>query len=168
MSKTLPVVTLPTSSLRERSKEVDPASIGTPEFQAFLDALIDTMFLEDGVGIAAPQVGRNERIFIINEPKGPAAYINPEITKRSDILQDSEEGCLSVPGVWGIVPRSKKIFFRALNRHGRQIEFEAKNFLATVYQHELDHLDGILFIDKAEKIIKGEEKLKQMTSPLSS
>ena len=72
----------------------------------------------------------------------------------SEALQDSEEGCLSVPGTWGIVPRAKKISFKALDRHGRRVEFDAKGFMATVYQHELDHLNGILFVDKATKIIK--------------
>lgn len=154
MPKSLPLVTLPTATLRERSAEVDPTKIGTPAFQAFLDDLIETMFVEDGVGIAASQVGRNERICIVNETTGAKAYINPEITKMSEALQDSEEGCLSVPGTWGIVPRAKKISFKALDRHGRRVEFDAKGFMATVYQHELDHLNGILFVDKATKIIK--------------
>jgi len=160
MASSLPLVTLPTKTLRERSKEVDPKIIATPAFQAFLDVLTETMFVEDGVGIASPQVGRNDRIFIVNEKDGPKAYINPEITKMSEDLQDSEEGCLSVPGVWGIVPRAKKIHFKALNRHGRIVEFDAKGFAATVYQHELDHLDGKLFIDRATKIVKGVNKIK--------
>lgn len=165
MSKPLAIVTLPAASLRERSKEVDTTIIATPEFQAFLDALTETMHAADGVGIASPQVGRNERIFIVNEKKGPQAYINPEIVTFSKDTQESEEGCLSVPGVWGLVPRAKKITFRALNRHGRRVEFDAKGFIATVYQHELDHLDGILFTDKATKIIKGDlDKVKKINS----
>jgi len=156
----LPLVTLPTASLRERSREVDPKTIATPDFQTFLDVLIETMFVEDGVGIAAPQVGRNDRIVIVNEKDGPKPYINPEIVKMSEDLQDSEEGCLSVPGVWGIVPRAKKVRFRALDRHGRRIEFDAKGFSATVYQHEVDHLDGILFIERATKIVKGADRIK--------
>lgn len=160
MPRFLPIVTLPTPSLRERSAEVDPKIIGTPEFQGFLDTLIETMFESDGVGIAAPQVGRNIRAVIVNEKAGPKAYINPEIIKASDTLQESEEGCLSAPGVWGIVDRAKKITFKALDRHGRRVEFDAKGFYATVYQHEVDHLNGILFIDNAKKIIKGSEKIK--------
>lgn len=160
MPRILPVVMLPAASLRERSKEVDPKNIGTNEFQAFLDTLIETMIESDGVGIAAPQVGRNDRVIIVSEKKGPKAYINPELTKISDELQESEEGCLSVPGVWGIVDRAKKITFTALDRHARRVEFTAKGFYATVYQHEVDHLDGVLFIDKAKKIIQGSEKIK--------
>lgn len=164
MAKSFPMVTLPTASLRERSVEVDPKMIGTPEFQGFLDTLIETMFVEDGVGIAAPQVGQNIRVFIVSEVNGARAYINPEITKMSETQQISEEGCLSVPGVWGMVDRAKKIHFRALDRHGRRVEFDAKDFMATVYQHELDHLNGILFIDKATKIVKGSEKIKTFFS----
>ncbi|MBP9869246.1 peptide deformylase [Patescibacteria group bacterium] len=160
MPKSFPLVTIPTKTLRQPSADVDPAIIGTPEFQTFLDVLTETMFVEDGVGIAAPQVGRNDRICIVNEKTGPKAYINPEVEITTDALQDSEEGCLSVPGVWGNVKRAKKIRFRALDRHGRKVNFEAKGFMATVYQHEVDHLNGVLFIDRAEKILRGEEKLK--------
>jgi peptide deformylase len=152
MKPTLPLVTIPTPSLRVRSTEVDPAQIGTPEFQAFLDTLIATMHVADGVGIASPQVGRNERIFIVNERFGAKAYINPEITLLTEADVDSEEGCLSVPKTWGMVKRAKKIHLKALDRHGRRIEFDAKGFPAIVYQHEFDHLEGILFIDKAYEI----------------
>jgi peptide deformylase len=159
MAKSLPLVTLPTPSLRSRSVEVDPKDIGTTEFQSFLDNLIETMFVEDGVGIAAPQVGRNQRIFIVNEKKkGATAYINPEVEIIGDLTEDSEEGCLSVPGVWGMVKRAKKVHVKALDRHGRRVEFDMKAFPAIVFQHEFDHLEGILFIDKAYKILKGKEK----------
>ncbi len=160
MPNVLPLVTLPTKTLRIRSVEVNLEQIATPEFQTFLEALINTMSIEDGLGIAAAQVGRNERIFIINEKSGPSAYINPEIIKISEELQENEEGCLSIPGVWGIVPRAKKIRFKARNRHGRWVEFDTKGFRAAVYQHELDHLNGILFIDKATKIVKGADRIR--------
>lgn len=159
MAKALPVVTIPTPSLRERSVDVAPEQIGTPEFQVFLDELIETMYVEDGVGIAAPQVGRNERIFIVNETNGPNAYINPTVETLSDLDVESEEGCLSVPGVYGIVKRAKKVRITALNRHGRKTEFTAKGFLAIVFQHEYDHLNGILFIDKAVKTHKTEKSV---------
>ena len=153
MSDHLPIVTLPAKSLRERSVEVDVSRIPTHEFQLFLDQLTVAMYAADGVGIASPQVGRNERIFIVNEKTGPKAYINPEILTMSEETQDSEEGCLSVPGTYGLVKRAKKIRFRALNRHGRRVEFDAKGYIATVYQHELDHLNGVLFIDRVEKLL---------------
>jgi peptide deformylase len=158
MPKSLPLVTLPTPSLRERSVEVDPKNIGTAEFQQFLDDLTETMFVEDGVGIASPQVGRNERIFIVNEKSGPKAYINPEVTLLTDTTVESEEGCLSVPGVWGLVPRAKKVHVKALDRHARRVEFDVKGFMAIVFQHEFDHVNGILFVDKATKTVKAEAK----------
>ena len=80
--------------------------------------------------------------------------MNPEITKKSEATVDSDEGCLSVPEKYGVVQRHKKISLRALNRHGRRIEFEAKAFPAIIFQHEIDHLDGVLFIDKAKNIVK--------------
>ncbi|MCC7522340.1 peptide deformylase [Candidatus Uhrbacteria bacterium] len=154
MSDTFPLVTLPAASLRERSRELDIAEITTPEFQAFLDKLIRTMFVEDGVGIAAPQVGNNIRAIVVNVGNGAECYMNPEILKKSETLQDSEEGCLSVPGKFGLVKRHKKVTVRAINRHGRRVEFEAKQFPAIVFQHEVDHLDGVLFIDKADKVVE--------------
>ncbi|MBI4138992.1 peptide deformylase [Candidatus Uhrbacteria bacterium] len=158
--KTLPVLTHPTPSLRERSVEVDPKSIGTPEFQAFLEALTETMFVEDGIGIASPQVGRNIRVFIVNHGGIGTAYINPLITKTSDATVIGEEGCLSVPGVWGMVERAKKVTVEALDRHARKVKLECKGLEAVIFQHELDHLDGILFIDKVKEFTKGKDKLK--------
>jgi peptide deformylase len=155
MPKALTIVTLPEPSLRERSVDVAPETIGTPDFQEFIDQLTAAMFHYDGVGIAAPQVGRNIRVFIVNEKGGPKVYINPEIIEMSEKIIDSEEGCLSVPGVWGIVPRAKRIKLRALDRHGRKMEVDAKNFSGIILQHEFDHLEGILFIDKATRIDKG-------------
>ncbi len=160
MPKSLPLVTLPIPTLRDRSIEVDPKEIGTPEFQLFLDDLIATMFVEDGVGIASPQVGRNIRVFIVNEKLGPKAYINPEVTTIGEAMQESEEGCLSVPGVWGVVSRSKKAKVKALDRHGRRVEFDVKGFMAIVFQHEFDHLNGVLFIDRASRIENATEHTK--------
>lgn len=161
--KTLPLVTLPTSSLRERSREIDPETIGTPEFQAYLDVLIATMFKEDGVGLASPQVGRNERVIIVNHRGRATAYINPVITKRSDATASDEEGCLSVPGVWGMVERAKKVSVQALDRHRRIVELDCKGLEAAIFQHEIDHLDGVLFIDRVHHFTKGEERLPPKT-----
>lgn len=151
---TFPIVKDPTPSLRQRSQEVEVSEIQTPEFQAYLDKLTATMLVEDGVGIASPQVGRNIRAIVVNMPKGPECFMNPEIVKKSEATVESDEGCLSVPGKYGMVQRHKKITLRALNRHGRRIEFEAKAFPAIIFQHEIDHLDGVLFIDKAKNIVK--------------
>ena len=148
------IVTDPTPSLRERSRELLVEEITTPEFQKYLDELIETMFRSDGVGIASPQVGKNIRAIVVNSAQGPVCWMNPEILKKSEAMIDSEEGCLSVPGKFGLVKRHKRIRMRTLNRHGRREEFDLKEFPAIVMQHEVDHLDGILFIDKAEKIIE--------------
>ncbi len=149
----LNIVTLPNTSLRERSRELDVGEVTTPEFQKYLDDLAETMHVADGVGIASPQVGKNIRAIVVSTKTGPECYINPEIVKKSEATLESEEGCLSVPGKYGIVTRHKKVTIRALNRHGRKVEFEVKQFPAIVFQHEIDHLDGILFIDKAKNII---------------
>ncbi len=146
------IVTIPTTTLREPSRDVSVAEIQTPEFQAFLDKLVFTMYEKDGVGIAAPQVGNNIRAIVVNGTGTPECLMNAEIIKASSAMEDSEEGCLSVPKTFGIVRRHKKITVRAINRHGRHVEFEAKNFPGIVLQHEIDHTNGILFIDKAERI----------------
>lgn len=145
---TLPILTHPAPTLRERSLEVDPATIGTPDFQALLDILIETMFAADGVGIAAPQVGQNIRVFAVNRHGRGEIFINPRLLKISKATTLVEEGCLSVPEVWGMVERAKKVTVEALNRHGRRVTLDCKGQEAVTFQHETDHLDGILFIDK--------------------
>jgi len=152
--ETFPIVKDPTPSLREHSRVLSMDEIFTPEFQAYLDKLAATMLVEDGVGIASPQIGRNIRAIIINPTGTIESWINPEIIKASDTMVESEEGCLSVPGVYGIVKRHKKIRVRAMNRHGRMEEMDVKGFPAIVWQHEIDHVNGILFVDKAERMIK--------------
>lgn len=154
MSDTFPIVTVPTPSLRERSVEIAVEEITTPDFQAYLDKLVRTMFVEDGVGIASPQVGRNIRAIVVKTGTRPECYMNPVITKKSEATVEGEEGCLSVPGKFGIVTRHKKVTVEAVNRHGKRVVLELKGFPAIVFQHEIDHLDGILFIDKATKLVK--------------
>lgn len=149
--KLFDIVTHPAASLRERSVEVDPREITTPEFQAYLDALTHTMLVKDGVGIASPQVGRNIRAIVVQLNNVTECYINPEILKTSEAMIEGEEGCLSVPGVYGMVDRHKRITVRALNRHGRTVELDLRQFPAVVFQHEIDHLNGVLFIDKMKR-----------------
>lgn len=148
------IVKHPTPSLRERSVEVSPSEITTPEFQAYLDKLSATMLVKDGVGIASPQVGNNIRVIVVLMDDQPTCFINPELSKLSTGMIDGEEGCLSVPNVYGIVERHKRVTLKALNRHGRRIEMELRNFPAVVVQHEIDHLDGILFIDKMKQEVQ--------------
>jgi peptide deformylase len=145
------ILTDPNPQLRERSQEIDVARITTPEYQAFADQFAAYMIVADGVGLAAPQIGLQERIIAVQERDGVAVYANPEITKRSDATQVTEEGCLSVPGIYGMVERAKRITVTAYNRHGRRVEMNLSGFPAVLFQHEIDHLDGVLFIDKMVK-----------------
>ena len=151
---TLEIVTIPNPSLRERSRELRVEEITNPDFQAYLDQLVYTMFKKDGVGIASPQVGKNIRAIVVCIDGKADCYMNPVITKRSEAMIESEEGCLSVPKQYGIVERHKKVTVEALNRFGRHEVLELRNFGAIVFQHEIDHLDGILFIDKVKELTK--------------
>jgi len=142
------VLTEPTKSLREVSREVTKEELGTRAFQAFLDDLAETMEKTHGVGIAAPQVGKNVRAIAMQITSKTEWYINPKIVKKSETEVESEEGCLSVPGKFGIVKRHKRVCVEALNRHGRRVTLDLNRLPSIVAQHEIDHLDGILFIDK--------------------
>ncbi len=154
-SPIFPVLTYREPSVRQRSVEVPAEEITTKEFQDYLDKLISTMIVTDGIGIASPQVGINKRVAIVTIGKEIVAMVNPEIVKKSEATIESEEGCLSVPGVYGNVTRAKTVTVKALTRHGRRADYQLKKMDAVVAQHEIDHLDGILFIDKVNKITRG-------------
>lgn len=154
MPKLLEILTIPNEELRKISKEVPLEEIKTPKFQELLDDMNLTMLKKDGVGLAAPQIGEKKRIFVINTKEGPIHFINPRITKRSWIKEWGEEGCLSVPKTFGDVRRNKKLICVYYDKDGKKTKIEAEDFMARVIQHELDHLDGILFIDKAKNIKK--------------
>ncbi len=146
------VLTSGNKKLRVVSKELTEAEIKSPETQVLINDLTETMFLENGIGIAAPQIGVHKRVIIINMGKGAASYINPKITSKSKTLVESEEGCLSVPGVFGIVERSKAVTVEFIKNNGKSKKMKVKGLEAIVFQHEIDHLDGILFIDKAIRL----------------
>jgi peptide deformylase len=110
------------------------------------------MFTDDGVGLAAPQVGQSIRLITVTTQDGAQAMFNPEITKRSLLKEWGEEGCLSVPNTFGDVKRYKKITCTFIDVQGQKRILPAKGLMARVIQHEIDHLDGILFIDKAKNI----------------
>lgn len=111
--------------------------------------MIETMFKLDGVGLAACQVGKNIQLFVVN-PKLSKKYIfiNPEISKMSKKIETIEEGCLSIPGVYKKIPRAKSLKIKALDENGKKFKLKAEGLLARVIQHEMDHLNGILIIDK--------------------
>src|SRR5574344_2194351 len=144
------VVKYGTPSLRKPSKEVHKVS---KKIKDLVKDLLDTLYAENGVGLAAPQIGENYRIFVIDtssgdEPLNPMVFINPKIIKKSGAFV-SNEGCLSFPEVYTDVRRYKNVMIKAMDRQGRSFVLEAKDgsLLAKAIQHENDHLDGILFID---------------------
>lgn len=135
--------------LRTKSKEIDKIN---DKINSLIDNMFETMYAEDGVGLAAPQVGILKRIAVVDIGEGnEIVLINPEIIE-SNGKAIMEEGCLSIPGQLGEVIRSEEIKVRSLNREGKKIEFEAAGFEARAIQHEIDHLDGVLFVDKIVKI----------------
>ena len=126
----------------------------TPNVVKMLDRMLETMYASNGVGLAAPQVGILKRAVVVDvgeDGPGPLKLINPEIIERSGV-QTGPEGCLSCPGMWGDVKRSKYVKVKALNPEGEEIIVESEDFLARALQHEIDHLDGVLFIDTATNI----------------
>ena len=149
----LNILTYPNEILKKKSTEISPTEMKNWQLQIFIDQMIEMMKTAKGVGLAAPQVGKNIRLILATKNDGEIlALINPEITKKSWIKIKSEEGCLSVPGKMGLVKRHKWVEVEALNRLGKEIKMRATELFAIVLQHEIDHLDGILFIDRAEKI----------------
>ena len=133
--------------LRKTSKEVKEVN---DRIKVLLDDMAETMYDADGVGLAAPQVGILKRVVVIDIGEELIELINPEIIETSG-EQIDEEGCLSVVGEAGNVRRPNYVKVRALNRNGETIELEGEELLARAFCHEIDHLDGILFVDKIEK-----------------
>lgn len=144
--------------LRAKARTVDKLEIKQPTVQAFIDSLVDTMFEYSGVGLAAPQVHESLRVFVAmldadGQGEGDATvFINPEITILGDLTVEGWEGCLSVPEVRGRVPRAQHIKVTAFDRHAKRFELELKDFPARVVQHETDHLDGVLFLDRMKSL----------------
>ena len=130
-------------------QETRPVAAVTDEHRRLIDDMFETMHRAQGIGLAAPQVGRTERIAVVDVEGGkqPLALINPQVVSSSAGTEKSEEGCLSIPDVFGDVERPASVVVRALDRDGRAIEISASGLLARCLQHEIDHLDGKLFLD---------------------
>lgn len=157
----LPLITLPTPSLRERSRALTRAELLSSEMQNFCQALIPAMYAYQGIGLAAPQVDKNIRICVIGKEADKSLsedliLVNPEIEILNRKKTVDSEGCLSVPNTSGKVKRAEQIRVRAWNLGGEPIEFVAKNLFARVCQHELDHLNGVLFIERATGVMEKE------------
>lgn len=155
-------------SLREPSKEVHKVS---KKVQELVQDLLDTMYAKNGVGMAAPQIGVNSRVFVIdvsknNEPLNPLVFINPKIIKKSGSCV-AQEGCISFPEAYTDVKRYANVFVKALDRQGRPFVIEAKDgeLLSRAIQHENDHLDGILFIDHCVNRFETDEILAKHKLP---
>ena len=162
-----PILRYPAPILHQKAVDV-PAV--TPDVAALIDDLVETMHGALGVGLAAPQVGLSERLFVIDLSAGKSpddliALVNPTFVRR-DGMQLEEEGCLSVPGFHATVARPLHVVIRGLDRNGQERTIEAHGLLARALQHEMDHLDGILFIDRLKPvqrrlILRRIERLRQ-------
>lgn len=145
-----PILIHPNDKLKRVAQPID---VITDETVALLDNLYETMVANDGIGIAAPQVGKNKRIAIVEVDEGDKfELINPEIIEAKGESIDVE-GCLSIPHVFGTVKRADEVTVRYYDREGEEIEVTAFGYLARAFQHEIDHLDGVLFVEKMIKQI---------------
>ena len=163
------IVTLPEPILRRKAR---PVSTFDKNLQTLIDDMIETMREAPGVGLAAPQVGISDRLIVVEyadppeeededaEPKEikPKLYVmlNPEIVKTSEEKVLGVEGCLSIPGLVGEVERFQMIQVKGLNRHGRPMKVKAEGWLARIFQHEIDHVNGVVFPDRATRVWKPE------------
>lgn len=141
------ITKIPHKVLANKTQPIQADDIKSGQYVQLVSDMKKAMIDNMGVGLAANQVGLDLSIFVIDkkvalENKVPEAYFNPEITEYSSDLDEIEEGCLSIPGFYAQIPRSKKIMFKALDESGKKIKFKAKGFLARILQHETDHLNG--------------------------
>ena len=149
--------------LRKETKEVKDVNRRT---KILIEDMFDTMYEANGVGLAAPQVGILKKIFVVDVGdeegnKVPYVFINPEIIEREGV-QVGFEGCLSVPGKSGKVARAEKVKVKAFNQDMEEFEMEAEGFLARAIQHEYDHLNGVVYVDKVEGRLYDNEELQEM------
>ena len=163
------IVTLPDTVLRRKAHTVTKVD---KNLQTLIDDMIETMREAPGVGLAAPQIGLSERIIVVEyfereedeekeeAPKKVWALLNPEIVKSSEDTLMGVEGCLSIPGLVGEVERSAAIQVKGLNRHGKPVKIKAEGWLARIFQHEIDHLNGVLFPDRATRVWKPQDEVE--------
>ena len=148
------ILTEPNKILRQKSLPVEKVD---KDLQILMDDMLETMYAAPGIGLAAIQVGVPKRVIVLDISsregiKNPMYFINPEIVQRSSNNSTYEEGCLSVPGQFAEIDRPDKCFVKYLDYNGEQKEIKAEGMLATCIQHEMDHLEGILFIDYLSKL----------------
>ena len=157
------VIKLPHPTLRRKAHKIVKFN---SDFQQLIEDMIETMRDEPGVGLAAPQVNISQRLIVVEYPEDdsipnlkPKVYVfaNPELVQVSDEKEKGIEGCLSVPNLYGEVERSQSVTVRGQNRHGKKITIKANGWLARIFQHEIDHLNGILFVDRADTLYQPED-----------
>lgn len=144
----LNIIKYPDSILRKDAKEVEKVD---NEIKNLILDMTETMQKYDGAGLSAPQVGVSKRIIIADDGKEELAIVNPEIVKKSWRKQKDKEGCLSLPGLEVKIKRSKKIIVSGVDYSGKKIRIDAENLMARILQHEIDHLNGVLIIDRLNK-----------------
>jgi len=160
------IVTVGAPVLRQKAKRVTSFGAAT---ERLVEDMLDSMRAANGLGLAAPQIGVPLRVIVIempenvDDPYGGKRYVlcNPEIVKRSKDQEESEEGCLSVPGWWGEIVRAVAVTVKGSTPRGKRVRYKARGLLARAFQHEIDHLDGILFIDR----VASKEKLHRVRPP---
>lgn len=149
----LKILVEPNPILRLHANALVPSNWDKKELHKLAEEMIVTMKEAPGVGLAAPQIGKSIRLIVVERTPKPLVLINPKIVSHSLRKHTLEEGCLSVPGKYGLVKRYRTVKVRGLTLEGTPFEIEAKGLLAQIFQHEIDHLNGILYIDKAVKFL---------------
>lgn len=161
------IITLPAPVLRSKARKVTSFN---QDLRMLVDDMVDTMRVAPGVGLAAPQVDIPLRVIVVefgdeDDPDVPSklyTVINPELSRFSKELDVGTEGCLSIPGFVGEVERPKSVTVKGFNRAGQPLRIKAAGWLARIFQHEVDHLDGILYIDRTDKVWELKEELSQV------
>lgn len=147
--------------LRQRAAEIPPAQMQSPPMQRLIDDMIETMIDYEGIGLAAPQVFEPLRLIVLGDPAADpqdeaaiplTVLFNPQFTAQSSECLDAWEGCLSIPQLRGVVPRATTVAVQGYDRKGQAMEMEAEGLFARVLQHEIDHLDGVLFLDRMDDL----------------
>jgi peptide deformylase len=156
----LNIVTYPDKILRTKLKKVD--NFNDPQLAKIIKEMKKAMIKYDGIGLAANQVGLDMRLIIVNTEDGPTAFINPKIKNKSLLKQKFDEGCLSFPDITGFISRPQKITLEYQDENGNQKKIKTQKLMSTVFQHELDHINGIIFTDKIKKFTAGEDQFKKL------
>ncbi len=161
------IITLPDPVLRKKARKITEFG---PELQNLIDDMVETMREAPGVGLAAPQIGVSSRLIVVEfgddedeeAPRKLYVVLNPEIVRTDNETVSGVEGCLSIPQLVGNVERFESVTVRGLNRRGQPLKIKARGWLARIFQHEIDHLDGILFVDRTDEVWKVEEDAAQV------